>query len=84
MGQMAEVRVNCLTTALAMVKAGHGLTAAPRYASVFEDQFDVVFRPLLGKDTGRLFCLYQRAGRSLSPAAASFVELVEQRSSLQK
>lgn len=84
MGQMAEVRVNCLTTALAMVKAGHGLTAAPRYASVFEDQFDVVFRPLLGKDTGRLFCLYQRAGRSLSPAAASFVDLVEQRSSLQK
>jgi DNA-binding transcriptional LysR family regulator len=77
-GQVAEVRVNCLTTALAMVKAGHGLTAAPRYANVFEDQFDVVFRPLLGKDTGRLFCLYQRAGSSLSPAAASFVDLIEQ------
>ncbi|CAN0583032.1 unnamed protein product, partial [Ectocarpus sp. 12 AP-2014] len=76
--QSAQVRVNSLTTALAMVNAGHGLTAAPRYANIFEDQFDVVFRTLQGKDTGRLFCLYQRTGNSLSPAAASFVALIQQ------
>ena len=74
----AQIRVNCLTTALAMVGTGHGLTAAPRYARVFEDRFDVVFRPFENKASGRLFCLYQRAGNSLSPAAASFVDLVSQ------
>lgn len=76
--RVSHIRVNSLTTALAMVSAGHGLTAAPRYANVFENQFNVAFRPIKGKDTGRLFCLYQRAGNSLSPAAASFVELVQQ------
>ncbi|WP_171054008.1 LysR family transcriptional regulator [Arenibacterium halophilum] len=71
----AQVRVRNLTTALAMVGAGQGLTAAPRYARVFAQQFNVEFRPLSGPEADRAFYLYQRDGAALSPVAQAFVDL---------
>tara|TARA_R110000744_G_scaffold210587_1_gene329704 strand:+ start:594 stop:1490 length:897 start_codon:yes stop_codon:yes gene_type:complete len=77
LAKSAHIRVGGLTTALAMVGSGHGLTAAPRYAKMFAEPFNVVFRSIAGENTGRAFCLYHQTGSALSPAASAFVDLVD-------
>jgi len=69
------LRVRGLTTALAMVGAGHGLTAAPSYAAVLSDVFGVVFRSFSGAPLQRRYFLYSRRAQSLSPAATAFREI---------
>lgn len=64
-----------LTTALAMVGAGHGLTAAPSYARIFADIFGVTFLPLPAPAGERGYYLYTRQKHDLSPAARTFVDL---------
>lgn len=68
------LQVRHLTTALAFVGQGMGITAAPHYARKFEPLFPVRFiqgsAPLLM----RQFQLYSRKGHSLSPATKVFLD----------
>jgi DNA-binding transcriptional LysR family regulator len=64
--------VRYLTTALAFVGQGIGITAAPRYARIFEEQFSVKFVEVSGDPIIRAFYFYSRKNHSLSPIAESF------------
>jgi len=71
--------VGYLTTALALVGAGMGLTAAPDYARAFAPNFGLAFVPLRAPAIRREFFVYQRRGLALSPAGAAFVQMLRQR-----
>ena len=66
------ISVRGLTTALALVGAGQGLTIAPSYAAIFSDIFGVMFRDLPGPTEKRVYNIYARTGQDLSPAALAF------------
>ncbi|MEW5423227.1 LysR family transcriptional regulator [Amorphus sp. 3PC139-8] len=74
-----QTRVRYLTTALAFVGQGMGITAAPGYARIFEDQFSVKFVAVTGEQIVRRFFLFRRTGHSLSPPVASFISMVQAR-----
>jgi len=67
-----STNVRYLTTALAFVGQGMGVTAAPRYARRFSDQFAVTFLDVREPKLTRGFFLYTRIGHALSPAAEAF------------
>lgn len=69
------VRVRGLSTALALVGQGQGITAAPAYAALFSDTFGVTFRDIAGEAGARRYNLYHRSTHDLSPAAAAFRDL---------
>lgn len=70
-----------MTTALGMVAAGQGLTVCPTYSSPLVRAWGLAMVRLAAPDFHREVCVYADARRSLSPAAAAFVELlVAQRS----
>lgn len=64
-----DTQVNFLSTALSMVRAGHGLTLCLPYAGDWVQQNGLVMRPLVAPLIERRFLLYHRKSRSLSPAA---------------
>lgn len=64
--------VSFLTTALGMVKCGHGITAQPAHALPLVKAFGLVHRPITGPLVHRHLSLFYRRGHELSPAAASF------------
>ncbi|WP_118137832.1 LysR family transcriptional regulator [Oceanicella sp. SM1341] len=66
-----------MTTALSLVGRGLGVTAAPRYVAPFAAGFGVAFVEMEAPVVQRSFCLYQRRGFSLSPAATAFLERLE-------
>jgi DNA-binding transcriptional LysR family regulator len=68
-----EHEVSFLTTALAMVAAGLGVTVCMPYASALVHRHGLLTRPLLGPVLTRRFFIYTRGQRSLSPAAEAFV-----------
>jgi DNA-binding transcriptional LysR family regulator len=64
--------VTFMTTALAMVSAGLGVTVCLPYAEPLARLYRLVMRPLSEPELTRRFFIYTRAQRSLSPAAESF------------
>lgn len=64
-----EYRVNFLSTALAMTKAGLGLTFCLPFAADWVRQHGLVMRLMCEPTVERRFCLYRRKHRSLPPAA---------------
>jgi len=60
----------------ALVRAGLGITALPRLAFRLLDREDLAAVPLTGPAMSRPLGLVTRAGRSLSPAARSFMDLL--------
>lgn len=80
-GAFARARVNPTTrhetnympTALAMVRRGLGVAILPESA-LDGNQNEVVRVPIRKPAMGRQICLLQRGDRSLSPAAARFVQ----------
>ncbi len=68
-----EHEVTFMTTALAMVAAGLGLTVCMPYASALVRRHGLLTRPLAAPVLTRRFFIYTRAQRSLSPAADAFV-----------
>ncbi|QDL91179.1 LysR family transcriptional regulator [Paroceanicella profunda] len=66
-----------MTTALALVGRGVGVTAAPRYVAPFAAGFGVRFVELEAPAVRRNFCLYRRRGFALSPAAEAFLARLE-------
>jgi DNA-binding transcriptional LysR family regulator len=65
--------VTFMTTALAMVSAGLGVTVCLPYAEPLVKLYRLNMRLLHEPELTRRFFVYTRAGRSLSPAADSFV-----------
>ncbi|HBZ05833.1 MAG TPA: LysR family transcriptional regulator [Massilia sp.] len=68
--------VNFMTTALAMVSAGLGVTVCLPYAEPLARLYRLHMRPLEEPMLTRRFFVYTRAGRSLSPAAESFIDFL--------
>ena len=68
--------VTFMTTALAMVSAGLGVTACLPYAAPLATLYGLVLRPLDGPVLTRRFFVYTRPGRTLSPAADSFMNFL--------
>ena len=65
--------VTFMTTALAMVSAGLGVTVCLPYAEPLATQYGLAMRTLQEPALTRRFHLYTRPGRTLSPAADSFM-----------
>ena len=65
-----------MTTALAMVSAGLGITVCLPYAEPFVRLHNLHMRVLEEPRLTRRFFVYTRAGRSLSPAAESFIDFL--------
>src|SRR5690554_2958701 len=61
-----------MSTALAMVNAGMGITVCISYAASLVKLYGLEMRPLFEPEVFRHFYVFTRQGRSLSPAAESF------------
>lgn len=70
--------VSFMTTALAMAAAGLGVTVCLPYAAPLAALYGLVMRPLEEPVLSRRFFIYTRPGRSLSPAAESFIAFLEE------
>ncbi len=70
--------VSYMTTALGMVASGLGLTVCPTYSAPLVRAHGLQMVRLERPDFHREVCVYAAARRSLSPAAAGFVEMLEQ------
>lgn len=68
--------VTFMTTALAMVGAGLGITICLPYAAPLVAQHGLAMRTLEQPVLSRRFLVYTRPGRSLSPAAEAFIEFL--------
>ena len=69
--------VSYMTTALGMVANGLGLTVCPSYSMSLVRAHGLQMVQLDRPDFHREVCVYQAARRSLSPAAAGFVEMLD-------
>ena len=69
--------VSYMTTALGMVASGLGLTVCPTYSASLVRAHGLQMVRLDQPDFHREVCVYGASKRSLSPAAASFVALLE-------
>jgi len=69
-------QVGYLTTALALVGQGQGVTAAPDYAGAMAAHFGVAFVALEAPAIERGFYLYQRQGEAPPPAVQAFIALL--------
>jgi DNA-binding transcriptional LysR family regulator len=65
-----------LTTALGMVKCGHGITALPASALPMIALFGLATVSVASPAVDRQISFFQRRGKSLSPAAESFREFL--------
>lgn len=74
-----ETYVTFITTALALVKAGRGITAQPAHAEPLAAAYGLVVRPLHGPRIQRRICLLAPREREASPAALAFRGFLEQR-----
>ncbi len=69
----AFTQVTFMTTALALVRAGLGLTLCMPYARSLVEQHGLVMRPIGDPVVERSFWIFTRRGRSPSPAAQAFL-----------
>ena len=77
MRKEAFMQVTYMTTALALVRAGLGLTLCMPYARTLVEQFGLVMRPVGDPVVERSFWVFTRRGRALSPAAQEFRTFLE-------
>ena len=74
----AFTQVTFMTTALALVSAGLGLTLCMPYARTLVEQYGLVMRPIGDPVVERAFWIFTRRGRSLSPAAQGFLQFLQE------
>jgi DNA-binding transcriptional LysR family regulator len=70
--------VSYMTTALGMDASGLGLTVCPTYSASLVKAHGLQMVKLDRPDFHREVCVYTASRRSLSPAAAGFVQMLEQ------
>ncbi|HQQ70766.1 MAG TPA: LysR family transcriptional regulator [Alicycliphilus sp.] len=73
----AFMQVTYMTTALALVRAGLGITLCMPYARTLVEQFGLVMRPVGDPVVERSFWVFTRRGRALTPAAQNFRTFLE-------
>jgi DNA-binding transcriptional LysR family regulator len=71
---LATCEVNYMSTAVALVQAGLGITILPSTAVELKTQADVISRPIEVPGFAREIVLLRRKGSSLHPSAESFIE----------
>ncbi len=69
--------VTYLTTALALVSSGLGVTACPRHVRKLAASFGLAMRPIVNPRMVRRFCVLLPRDRDLSPAASSLLNCLE-------
>lgn len=69
-----DTTVTFMSTALSMVAAGLGVTICIPYAASLVRLYRLEMRPLIDPEVPRRFYVFTRNGRSLSPAAQSFMD----------
>ncbi|MBI5780313.1 MAG: LysR family transcriptional regulator [Rhodocyclales bacterium] len=67
-----DTTVAFMSTALAMVSIGLGVTICVSYAEPMVRRYGLEMRRLTEPDVHRRFCVFTRHGRALSPAAEAF------------
>ena len=65
-----------MSTALAMVQAGMGLTVCIPYASDLVHRFGLTLKPIGHPVVPRRFFVFTRRGRTLTPAAQGFLDFL--------
>jgi DNA-binding transcriptional LysR family regulator len=70
--------VSHLSTVHGMLEAGYGIALLPAIALPVARHPTLVARPLVGPDIARTIGVYRRRDRSLSPAAATFLDAVRE------
>jgi DNA-binding transcriptional LysR family regulator len=68
--------VTFITTALALVKSGKGVTAQPSHAEPLAAAYGLVVRALHGPSIERRICLLTPKDRELSPSTISFLQFL--------
>lgn len=76
--QDSFMQVTFMTTALALVRAGLGITLCMPYARMLVEQNGLVMRPLVEPMVERSFWVFTRKGRTLAPAAEEFLAFLRQ------
>lgn len=69
--------VSYMTTALGMVAAGLGITACPSFSAPLVKAYGLEMRLLVEPGFYREVCIYRAPHKSMSPAAESFVEFLQ-------
>ena len=77
MHKEAFMQVTYMTTALALARAGLGITLCMPYARTLVEQFGLVMRQVGDPVVERSFWVFTRRGRALSPAAQEFRTFLE-------
>lgn len=70
------IEVSYMATALSMAKSGLGITLCIPYAASLVDLYGLKLMPIGSPQVTRNFEVFTRRGRSLSPAAKSFLEFI--------
>ena len=70
------MEVAYMSTALSMVKAGLGVGLCIPYAAALVEMYGLQMRPLASPAVSRCFMAFTRRGRTLSPAAQSFLDFI--------
>lgn len=73
----AAHEVTYMATALSMVRAGLGVSICIPYAASLVQAYDLQMQRVVGPEVNRKFEVFLRKGRSLSPAAQSFLDFIE-------
>ena len=68
--------VTQMATAVAMIGTGLGIAVLPTYARAFAQLYRIVDKPIDAPRVSRPISFIRRRGRSLSPAAASFLDVL--------
>jgi DNA-binding transcriptional LysR family regulator len=68
--------VTFMTTALAMVASGLGVTACLPYAAPMVRRYGLEMRPLIEPELTRKFFIYTKSSRTPSPAAERFISFL--------
>lgn len=68
--------VSLMTTAVMLVEAGLGVAILPTYVWSFARDRNVISKPLVEPQMSREISMIHAAGRSLSPAAESFAQIL--------
>lgn len=71
-----RMEVTYVSSAIALVRAGLGVTFCPRFAQSLARAPDLMTRPLKDPPIERQFYLFTRNNRALSPAAESFAKFL--------
>ena len=79
--KQAVQEVQFMSTALAMVRAGLGVSVCIPYIPELIQQYGLLLRPLEQPEVGRSFYIFKRRAKALTPAAQTFFDFLQEQAS---